>query len=169
MERTMSVSRSTALAMVLAATSILGMLSAGAHDEHKMTMTNAADVKWGDPPPTLPKGASFAVLMGDPGKEGPFVIRLKMPAGYKIPAHWHSIDENVTVIEGTLYLGMGDKLDETQGHALKAGGFHHIAAKTHHFAYSKKGATVQVHANGPFDITYVNPDDDPSKGMKKAE
>ncbi|HZP14145.1 MAG TPA: cupin domain-containing protein [Nevskiaceae bacterium] len=158
--------RSFAFASAFVAASLLPAQSASAAGEPQFV--NAADIKWGNPPPGLPQQAKFAVLMGDPGKEGPFVVRLKMPAGYKVPAHWHSIDEIVTVISGTLYLGMGDKLDESQGHELKAGGFHSIAAKTHHYAYSKKGAVVQVHGSGPFDIHYINPDDDPSKPKDSA-
>src|SRR6185437_16643754 len=62
------------------------------------------DIKWGDAPPSLPKGAKIAVLRGDPGQSGPFVIRIEVPAGYKVPPHWHSQDEALTVISGTFYL-----------------------------------------------------------------
>lgn len=54
-------------------------------------MINPAGMKWSDAPPTLPKGAKLAVLYGDPGKDGPFVIRIKAPAGYRVPPHWHTI------------------------------------------------------------------------------
>jgi quercetin dioxygenase-like cupin family protein len=125
------------------------------------------DIKWGDAPPSLPKGAKVAVLYGDPGKNGPFAMRLKAPAGYKIPPHWHSQAENLTVISGTFYLGIGDKAEANQAHALKAGGFHHLSAKTHHYAFTKTPTIVQVHGEGPFDITYINPDDDPQNAAKK--
>jgi quercetin dioxygenase-like cupin family protein len=124
---------------------------------------NANEVKWGDVPPNLPKGAKIAVLSGDPGKAGPFVGRLMMPAGYKIAPHYHSTDEELTIISGTFYLAEGDKLDEKNAHAMKAGGFHHLPAKTHHFAFAKGPTVVQINAMGPFDIVYLNPDDDPSK------
>ena len=45
------------------------------------------------------------------------------PAGYKIPPHWHSQAEALTVISGTFYLGMGDKMDATAAQPLKAGAF----------------------------------------------
>jgi hypothetical protein len=131
------------------------------------TFINTSDLKWSDAPPALPKGAKLAVLSGDPGKEGPFVMRLKVPAGYKIAPHWHSQTENLTVISGTLYLGMGDNMDTAQSHALKAGGFHYLPAKQHHYAFSKATAVVQVHGQGPFDIVYVNPQDDPQHMAKK--
>ena len=56
------------------------------------------------------KPSANAVLAGDPSKEGPFVIRVKAPAGYKIPAHRHPTDELVTVISGAAAFGMGDKM-----------------------------------------------------------
>ena len=65
---------------------------------------NSSEIKWGEAPPTLPKRAKVAVLYGDPGKSGPFVVRLMAPAGYKIPPHWHTQAENLTVVSGTLYL-----------------------------------------------------------------
>jgi len=127
-------------------------------------MMNPNEIKWGDPPPQLPKGAKIAVLHGDPGKEGPFTMRLKTPAGYKIAPHFHSQDENLTVVSGSLYLGMGDKMDMKGAHALTAGGYHYLPGKTNHYAFSKGPTVIQVSGNGPFDITYINPADDPSKG-----
>ena len=73
-------------------------------------MFTPSDIKWGDAPPTVPKGAKLAVLYGDPDKDGLFVIRAKLPANYRIPAHSHPTDEVVTVLSGTLFVGMGDKL-----------------------------------------------------------
>jgi uncharacterized RmlC-like cupin family protein len=130
---------------------------------------NTADVKWGPAPPVFPKGAKMAVLEGDPGKAGVFVARLMMPANYKIAAHWHSQDEDLTIISGTFYLAEGDKLDTKHAHAMKVGGYHHLPAKTHHFAYSKGPAVVQINGQGPFDITYINPADDPSKSMAEPK
>lgn len=128
---------------------------------HGMAVHNPDKLKWGDGPAGLPKGVRLAVLAGDPGQAGPFVIRLKMPPGYKVPPHWHSKDENVTLISGMLALGMGDKADEKAAQVLRPGGFHSIAAGVHHFAMSRSGAVVQIHGEGPFDIQFVNPADDP--------
>ena len=128
---------------------------------------NPNEVKWGDAPPVFAKGAKMAVLAGDPGKSAPFVARLMLPANYKIAPHWHSADEDLTIISGTFYLAEGDKLDTKNAHAIKAGGFHHLPAKTHHFAFTKGPAVVQINGMGPFDITYINPADDPSKAPAK--
>lgn len=124
-----------------------------------------AELKWGDAPPIFEKGASFTVLSGDPSQPGLYVVRLKMPAGYKIMPHWHPTDEHVTVISGTFALGMGDNFDEASMKALPAGGYGLLPAQMRHYAMAKTEAIVQVHGMGPFQLTYVNPKDDPTKRM----
>lgn len=124
---------------------------------------NAADLKWGPAPAVFPKGAQMAVLSGDPAKTGLFTVRLNMPAGYNIPAHHHPTDEVVTVISGELNLGMGDKLDPARSVALSSGGFAQAPAGMNHYVWTKGGAVVQVSAQGPFAMTYVNPADDPTR------
>jgi uncharacterized RmlC-like cupin family protein len=142
----------------------LAFVLAGANtaiaDDMKMPI-NSGDLKWGPAPPTLPKGAEIAVLSGDPSKDGLFVLRLK--SGYKMPAHNHPTDENVTVVSGNFHIGMGDKLDETKAIELTAGGFGEAPAKMNHYGWASTPSVIQVQAQGPFGITYVNPDDDPSK------
>jgi quercetin dioxygenase-like cupin family protein len=137
---------------------------AAANSEH--VMFAAADLKWNDGPPSLPAGAKIAVLEGDPKKEGLFTIRLQMPAGFKIPAHTHPTAEHVTVISGTLNLGMGPKFDDNMAQAMTAGGYAVMPAGMQHFAGSKEGCVVQVHAMGPFEVKYVNPADDPRQAKK---
>jgi quercetin dioxygenase-like cupin family protein len=130
-------------------------------------VSSSKDVKWGPAPPILPKGAMMAVMAGDPGAAGLVAVRLKMPAGYKIPAHWHPTDEQVTVVSGSLAIGMGDKLDETKGVTLRAGGFGVAPAHMNHYAWTKTGAVIQINLMGPFALTYVNPADDPTKAAAK--
>jgi len=124
-------------------------------------MLPPAKVTFGAAPPVLPAGSQMAVVSGDPGKDGPFVVRLQMPANYTIAPHWHPTDEHVTVLAGTVSMGMGDKVDK--GEELGVGGYAAIPAQMHHYLVAKSAATVQVHGTGPFQITYVNPADDPSK------
>jgi len=128
--------------------------------EHKVTAPDA--IKWGDAPPILPKGAKLAVLYGDPSKEGLFIVRLKMPANYKIMPHWHPTDENVTVLSGAFAIGMGDKLDP-KAKVMPVGKFFSMPATMHHFAFSTKETVIELSAMGPLALTYINPDDDPSK------
>ncbi len=123
---------------------------------------NANDIKWGDAPPELPKGAQLAVLYGDPSKKGPFTMRLKMPGGYKIPPHWHTQDEQLTIVSGTFMLHMGDTM-EAPADTLEVGAFHFLPGKMHHAAQAKGETVVQIHGMGPFDIHYLNPADNPKK------
>src|SRR5262245_22839671 len=68
-------------------------------------------VKWQPAPPILPAGAEISVLEGNPAEKGPVVMRLKFPAEYVVPPHWHSMTERLTVLSGTFYIGSGDKVD----------------------------------------------------------
>lgn len=122
---------------------------------------NSKDLKWGPAPPGLPAGAEATVLSGDPGKEGMFTIRLKFPANYSVQPHQHPTDELVTVIDGQLSLGMGDTFDTAKATTLDAGGYAALPANMNHYALTSSGATLQITARGPFQITYVNPKDDP--------
>ena len=131
---------------------------------HKVMMP--ADMQWGEMPPNMPAGAKMTVLSGDPGKTGPYVLRIKAPDGYKVAAHWHPMAENITIVSGEFHLGVGDKFDESTATTMVAGSFGSMPAKMHHYAWTKGETEVQVHGNGPFKLIYVNPADDPSK-MKK--
>ena len=124
-------------------------------------MVPASGIKWGPAPPGLPPGAQAAVISGDPTQPGPYVLRAQMPANYRIPAHWHPVTENLTVLSGTVALGMGDKMDESAMQDLPVGGFASLPAEMRHSFMAKTAATIQVHGMGPFGITYVNPADDP--------
>ena len=127
------------------------------------TVTTPDALKWVQPG-TLPPGAQLAMVQGDPSKEGPFAYRVKVPAKYIIPPHFHKAIENVTVLSGTFNIGMGPKFDSGAGQTIQAGGFFSVPATHQHFAWTTDGeALIQVHGVGPTDITYVNPADDPRK------
>lgn len=110
---------------------------------------------------SLPPGAMVAVLEGDPAKDGFFTMRIKMPDGYKVPAHWHSRQERVTVLSGVLHLGMGDTFDAQATNALPAGTYSSMPPKMTHFAWMKGETVLQLSTEGPWTVTYVNPEDDP--------
>ena len=123
------------------------------------------DMKYMSAPPAtgMPSAVQMTVLSGDPSKPGLFAIRLKIPAGGKIAAHWHPTDENVTVLEGTFAAGMGDKLDESAMKEFPAGSFLTLPKRMNHFAMAKGDTVLQIHAMGPFVLNYVNPADDRRK------
>lgn len=124
---------------------------------------HAASMQWGPAPPSLPGGAQATILSGDPGKPGSFTIRLKMPAGYRVPRHWHSHDEALTLIEGDFDMSSGPTTS-AHSESLAPGDFINMPAHMQHEASSMHGAIVQVQSIGPFDIHYVNAKDDPRKG-----
>ena len=137
-------------------------LSAVAADQHQHVLQSDS-VQWKPAPAAFPKGAEIALLQGDPAKEGQYMIRLKVPAGYRIAPHTHPNDENVTVLSGTFGIGMGDKLDESKAELVKAGGFAQAAKGMVHFAVFPEPTIIQLHGIGPGGINYVDPADDPRK------
>ncbi len=155
-----------ALAVVLAAGVIVGVAAriqdTGSSTKAEIQVT-PSDIKWMDGPPSLPPGAKFAILSGDPKKEGLFVMRIKVPADYKIMPHQHPADEHVTVISGALNISMGDTFDPMKGKSLPAGSYAMLPAKSNHFAFFKEETIIQANSMGPWDITYLNPADDPRK------
>jgi hypothetical protein len=142
---------------------LAGAVAAGqgmnAPAEHR-TLT-PAEVVWGAAPASLPKGASFAVLAGDPTRPGPFTFRAKLPPGFRLMPHWHPTTEYQTVLEGTYSVGMGERFDMAALKALPPGSFSVMPPEMRHFGYTKDGVTLQVHGMGPFTVTYVNAADDP--------
>ena len=124
-------------------------------------LAQAPALTWGPAPAVFAAGAKMAVLQGDPSKTELFTVRLDFPDGYRLPAHFHPTDEHITVISGTFLVGMGDSIDVSKTVALPAGGFITAGANMHHFGVARGRTIVQVHAMGPFALTYVNPKDAP--------
>lgn len=164
MLKTMTLALAAALTFTLWTTAQQGDKGKDHAMDKDHIVVRPADVKWGPAPPGLPAGAEAAVLLGDPGKTGaPYVIRAKLPDGYKVPPHWHSTDENVTVIQGTLVVGKGEKFTTAGAMPLPVGSFMRMPKEMRHFAFAKGETIIQVHGIGPFDIHYVNAADDPRK------
>src|SRR4051812_19440459 len=95
------------------------------------------ELSWGPAPAVFPPGAQMAVLAGNPGGTGEFVVRLRMPNGYRIPPHTHPTDENVTVISGNFEVGMGTTFEEKGMLKLNAGGFVTAPAGHAHYAMAR--------------------------------
>lgn len=163
------------MAWKLVAITILavGLVGAGAAQAGEPTNPAAAvlkshilitpdEIEWGECPPAVPPGAKCAVVEGE--MKAPnvlFAYRVKLPDNYKIPPHFHPADEHVLVISGTFNMGLGDKLDVNTTKPMTAGSFMVMPKGTHHFAWTKGEAIIQVYGIGPWGLTYVNPADDP--------
>jgi hypothetical protein len=127
------------------------------------------ELKWGDAPPGLPRGAKVAVLEGDPSKPNAhYTLRLKVPANYKVAPHYHPADERITVLSGTFMFGHGDKWDASQLKSYSVGTFYGLPAGMTHFAQAKQETVMQIEGLGPFEIYYINPADDPRTGTGGA-
>jgi quercetin dioxygenase-like cupin family protein len=121
------------------------------------------DVEWRDGPASLPAGARFSVLEGDPSQRGFFTLRLRLPDGYVIPPHSHPGVERVTVVQGTFRLGMGDRVDPTATRALRPGSYFSMPPGMTHFAVAEGETVIQLTSIGPWQVNYVNPADDPRR------
>ncbi|MDQ3623631.1 MAG: cupin domain-containing protein [Verrucomicrobiota bacterium] len=153
-------------ALVLPCTSLIGQ---GAFHEAKSThasLYTPADIRWKDGPASLPPGAKIAILEGDPTKEGMFVMRVRVPDGFHIPAHTHPKPERVTVIQGTFKLAMGDNPKLAEARVLAAGTYGVWPPGMVHAVWIEGETIVQIHGMGPWNIHYVNPADDPRNAKK---
>lgn len=127
----------------------------------------AESLKWVDAPPRLPPGGKMALLDGDPGKPGSFIARLRMPPGYKIMPHTHPTAEKVTVISGTVFVAIGESMDESASRRLTAGDFAVVPKGIKHSAWTRdEEAVIQTESEGPFEMHYVDPKDDPRDAPK---
>ena len=144
---------------------VRGQDEAGRAGGEKHMVVRPGAIEWGPAPPALPPGSRLAVLAGDPSRPGaPYVLRAKLPDGYKVPPHWHPTDENITVLQGTLLVGQGERFDPATMEEMPANSFMCMPKSMRHFAMAKGETIIQVHGIGPFEFNYINPADDPRRG-----
>lgn len=121
----------------------------------KVQITQAKDLKW-EQAPGMAEGIKTVLQYGDP-KVGPYIILLKFPAGTYNPPHFHTADEAVTILQGTMITGEGEKADDAKGLPVSAGGYFIIPGKTPHWGKVPKGDVILTRlGNGPRDITYFD-------------
>ena len=113
------------------------------------------EIAWTAAPPMLPPGARIAVIEGSFSRPGAFTVRLKFPANYQIPPHWHPVKVTVTVISGSFNMGFGDELDTGKGKTLPAGSIFEMPAKIHHFGWTTEETIIQEHGIGPLSVNYL--------------
>ena len=137
-------------------TPALATAEAGAH----ITVA-PEELQWAPGPGSLPPGAEFVLIEGDPAAAGPLTLRLRFPAGYEIPPHTHPAIEHITVLSGRFGIGTGDELDKSAGRMMPVGSFVVMPIGHTHFAWTEEETVVQLHSMGPWGIDYVDPADDP--------
>ena len=118
------------------------------------------DLKW-FVPSLLPPGARIAVVSGDPTAPGKSTLELSMPDGYRLPPHFHPSFEHVEVRQGTLLVGMGDRIDPKLTRPMAAGDSATAPAGMHHFSIARGRTELSVSFMGPYTITYLHAEDAP--------
>ena len=122
------------------------------------------DIDW-KPFASFPPSARLAIVVGEPSKPAPYVIRVMVPSGVKLMPHEHPEDRVYTVISGVFYIGLGRRFDEAELRAYPPLAVVVLPGGTPHFHWAKSGAYVtQVTAIGPLDLHYLDPRDDPRNG-----
>ena len=112
--------------------------------------------------PAFPPAARLAILVGDPAKPGPYLIRVHLPAGTKMMPHQHPEDRVYTVMDGVFYIGLGETFDEGKLTAFGPGSVVVLPGGQAHFHWAKSGDYItQVSAIGPLGLDYVHAADDP--------
>lgn len=124
------------------------------------------EVDW-RPFPAFPPTVRLAVIVGRPSEPGPYVIRVRVPAGVRLMPHRHSEDRIYTVMSGIFYIGLGDQFDSERLQAYPPGSVIVLPGGTSHFHWAKSGEYVtQVTAIGPLGLEYLRPEDDPRKAAQ---
>ena len=142
-----------------AASSVIAILAATGSLVHAQTISITPDqLTWQQ---SAASPSETAVLMGDPRRPGPFVMRVRIEANTKVMPHSHPVDVQVTVLSGTLLHAEGETFDETKLKEYPAGSFFVERASIPHYAVAKTAVVLQGSGTGPFGLTYVNPQDDP--------
>ena len=124
------------------------------------------DIDW-KPFPGFPPEARLAVLVGDPTRAGPYLIRVRVPSGVKLMPHRHPEDRVYTVMSGVFYIGLGDRFDGEKVNAYPPGSVIILPGDTAHFHWAKSGEYVtQVTAMGPLGLEYMDANDDPRSKLR---
>jgi hypothetical protein len=143
---------------VLVAASLVAFAAAADTAHHRIV--KPSDLKWQDVG-SLPPGAKGAIIEGHPDREGPVTLRVRLPANYRIAAHYHGTIERSTILSGTLHIGMGDTFDATKTTPMPAGTVLLMPPKMRHYVWTQEEVVFQLNVMGPWTVTYVNPADDP--------
>ena len=130
-------------------------------DQDRFHAIRSEDVEW-KPFAAFPPAARLAVLVGDPQKAGPYVIRVRLPMGTRMMPHKHPEDRIYTVISGIFYIGLGEEFDESGLQAFAPGSVVILPGGQPHFHWARSGEYItQVSAIGPLGLEYVDAGDDP--------
>jgi len=148
--------------LAVSASAIFVSFAVAAYAEELGVMAlTLSEMKWSPQGALALTGLEQVNLVGDPAKPGPYTIRLRFPAGYKVAPHTHPDSREITILSGTVYTGYGDKFDAEKLKALPTGSFYTEPANVSHFLEMREAVMVQVSGMGPSGRKFVNPADNP--------
>jgi len=113
------------------------------------------NLHWIDAPGGLPLQAVW--ILDAELKPEPYLIRVKLNAGGRIPPHTHPDARNSTVLSGTLYVGFGATFDELKLVAIPSGAVYVAPAQVPHFVAAKEAVLYQEAGMGPTGTILVKP------------
>ena len=155
--------------MLAAAAGVALVLAPGAHserDEAGFVRITPAEVQWKELPGY--GGLQYAVIEGDPSKEGVYVVRVKFPPGLMTRPHYHPEDRHAIVIKGTWYTGTGDTFNPDSAVGLKPGTYMKHPAKALHFDGAKDEEVIlQIIGYGPTGTIWLRPEEGHTGPSKK--
>ena len=149
-------------AILLAALPVASITADPETKEHKPVIVQPLELEWSDSP-ALPAGVKVSVLYGDIKKAEPIGFRVKLPAGGMIAPHTHPVDERVTVISGAFAMGEGEKFNKAALKDMPVGSVAIFPRGCAMFGFAREETIIQVNAEGPWAINYINAADDPRK------
>ena len=152
--------KATGFALACGFCTLLGPQTLAQHSGAHI-MLAPSELIWTDLP-SLP-GVKIAVIEGPLNQTVPVMFRLKFPANFKVPPHWHPGIEHITIISGTLHMGIGDVFETSKTRGLTPGSVSIMQPGTHHYVWTNEETIGQVHSIGPWSVNYVNPADDPAR------
>jgi hypothetical protein len=155
-------SRSSLLILAVIGLAALSIAAEHSAKEHKTVIMTPAQLQWADSP-ALPAGVKISVLYGDLKAAGPIGFRIKAPAGTIVAPHTHPVDERITIISGALAMGEGEKFNKEALKDMPAGSIAIFPKGCPMFGLAKEDTVIQINTEGPWAITYINPEDDPRK------
>ncbi|QAY86895.1 cupin domain-containing protein [Pseudomonas arsenicoxydans] len=161
-----SIMKTACLTTLLVACAAMPFVQAQSLPLGKPGALHNEDVEWRSFP-AFPKEVKLAVVVGDPSKPGPYVVRVKVPDGIKLMPHTHPEDRIYTVMSGVFYIGFGSVFDPDKLVAYGPGSVVVLPANTPHFHWAKSGEYIsQVYGTGPLGLEYIDSHDDPRNSSK---
>src|SRR5215475_12862220 len=141
-----------------ASVAILSFAATARSAEVGVTALAPSEMKWSAQGGLALPGLEQTTLIGDPSKPGPYTIRLKFPAGFKVAPHTHPDSREVTVLSGTWYTGYGEKAEAANLKELPVGSFYTEPAGIAHYIEIREPTVIQVSGTGPSGRKFVSPD-----------